>query len=106
MHNGEQRIHTLQRVAFDRHAEDRQAGEGGDHTGQVGGPAGPGDNDFQAPFPRAFGIGVEPVGRAMGRNDARFQSHIEGAQSFSGMAQSGPVALTAHDNADRRRAAH
>ena len=56
---------------------------------------------------RALGEGDEPVGRAVGRDDARVVADAERLERLGGAAHHRPVRLAAHDDGDRfRRAVH
>ena len=50
--DGQQRVHPAQVLGRDGHADDRQEGLGGEHAGQVRGPAGTGHDDPDALGPR------------------------------------------------------
>ena len=55
LHDREQAIHALQRLAFDRHAEHWQPGHRRGHARQMRRAAGTGDHDLQAAFPARNG---------------------------------------------------
>jgi hypothetical protein len=73
----QQAIHALQRLAFDRHAEHRQRGHRRRHAGQMRRAAGAGDDQLEPALRRRMGIIVEPLGRAVGRDDPRFMGDAE-----------------------------
>ena len=70
LHDRIERVEAGQRLGFDRHAEHRQRGHRGRHAGQVRGAAGARDDHLAARRLGALGEGVEPLGRAVGRDDA------------------------------------
>ena len=102
LHDGEKRIHALQRIRFDRHAENGQGGHGGGHARQMRRAAGAGDDDLESFRLRALGEGHEPVRRAMGGYDARVAGDIERGERLDRVAHGRPVGLRPHDDGDRR----
>ena len=64
--DGEETVLTLQRLAFNRYAEHGQRRHRRCHAGQMGGAAGPRDDNFEACRLGTLGVGVEPVRGAMG----------------------------------------
>ncbi len=62
--------------------------------------AGAGDDDLEALRFRPLGEGIEPLGCAVGGDDARFIAHIERIERLGGMLHGLPVGLAAHDNGD------
>ena len=48
LYNGQEGVHTHQRLGFYRHPYHGERGVGGDDSGQVGGPAGAGNHNFTA----------------------------------------------------------
>ena len=85
---------------LDRDAEDRQGRQRGGHARQVGGPAGPGDDDLEA-----LGLGAlrkceKPFGRPVRRDDAGLETDAQALERLGGMAHRCPVGLAAHDDGD------
>ena len=101
LHDGIERVDARQRLRFDRHAEHRQRGHRRRHAGQVRGAARAGDDDLDAGRLRALGEGVEPVGRAVGRDDALVVADAERVERLGGMPHGRPVRLAPHDDRDR-----
>src|ERR1700675_4895021 len=62
------------------------------------GAAGAGDDDLEAGRVRALGKGIEPLGRAVRRDDARLVGHAQSIERVGGMLHGLPVGLAAHDN--------
>ena len=85
---------------FDRHAEHRQRRHRRRHAGQMGGTAGAGDDDLEAGRLGALGEVIQPVGRAVGRDDPRVVRDAQRFQRFGGVAHGRPVGLAAHDDGD------
>ena len=97
----QQAVHAFERGAFHRHTENRQWRQRRGHAGQMGGPAGAGDNHLQTtPFGGGTIFAV-PLGRAVGRNNPRFISYTEAFQDQPGMSHDRPVRLAAHDYAHK-----
>ena len=72
------------------------------HAGQVRGAAGAGDDHLEARGLGALGEGVEPVGRAVGRDDAGLVGDAERVERLGGVPHGRPVGLAAHDDGDGR----
>ena len=83
-----------------RYAEDRKGRLGGEHSRQVGGAAGTGDDARQTARRRAAGIGEHRVGRAMRRHNLGFIGHAECGKLRDRMLHHFPVGFAAHDHAD------
>ena len=90
-------------VALHRHAQHRQRGQRRRHARQVGRAAGAGDDHLEAAVLGALGVGIEPLGRAVGRNDAGLVRHAERIQRLGGVPHGVPVGLAAHDDGNGRR---
>ena len=101
LHDGVERIDALERLRFDRHPEHRQRRHGSRHAGQVCGPSGAGDDHFDAGRFGALGEGIEPLRRAVRRDDMRIIIDVERIQRLGGMAERRPVRLAPHDDRDR-----
>ena len=71
------------------------------HAGQMRGAAGAGDDDLVAGAAGALGEGDQPVGRAVGRDDAVVMGDAERIERVGGVAERRPVGLAAHDDGDR-----
>ena len=100
LHDREQRVEALERVALHRHAQHRQRRLGRNHAWQMGGAAGARDDDLQ---PAAFGLtGVVGhfVRRAMRGDDPALVRDTELRQHLVGVLQRLPVRLAAHDHAN------
>ena len=65
--------------------------------------AGAGDDHLEARGFRAFGESIEPLGRAVGGDDAGLVGHVERVERLGGMFHGLPVGLAAHDNGYRFR---
>jgi hypothetical protein len=63
--------------------------------------AGAGDDHLVAGSLRAAGEGIQPFGRAVGRNDARVMADLELVEGGGGMLHHLPVGLAAHDDGNR-----
>ncbi len=101
LHDRQQRILAFQGMRIDRHTEHRQWCHRRRHAGQVGGSAGPRDNHLEAFVAGAMGEVVQPLRRAMRRDDQRLIADLERVEGFGGVFHRGPVGLTAHDDRDR-----
>src|ERR1700722_3500282 len=64
----------------------------------MGGTAGAGDDHLEAGRLGALGKGIEPLGCAVRRDDARLVRHAQGIERVGGMLHGLPVGLAAHDN--------
>ena len=73
----------LQRAALDRHAEHRQRRQRRRHARQMRRAAGAGDDDLEAALRGACGVVVEPLGRAVRRDDARLMRDRRARSSVS-----------------------
>ena len=100
LHDGIERIDAGHRLGFDRHAEHRQRRHRGGHAGQVRRAAGARDDHLHAVRLGALGEGVEPLGRAVGRNDPLVVADLERVESLGGVAHGRPVRLASHDDGD------
>ena len=98
LHDGVKRILSRQRLGFDRHAENRKAGERGGHARQMRRAAGTGDDHLKAFRLRALGEGIEPFRSAVGGDDAGLVADVERVERLGGMFHGLPVGLAAHDN--------
>ena len=68
----------------------------------MGSAAGTGDDDLVAIRLGRGGKFEHEVGRAVGRNHARFIGHAEIGQHLRGRLHHRPIAIRTHDNGDRR----
>ena len=100
LHDGEQRVDSVEHGCGDGDAEDRDEGFGGEHSGEMGGAAGSGDDDAEAAGFGLLGVLEEPVGRAVRGDDARFVRDGEELQDFDGGCEDFVVTLAAHHDAD------
>src|SRR5882762_892424 len=75
------------------------AGAGG-HARQVGGARGAGDDHLEAAALRTLGILVEPIRRAVGRDDAGLIPDAEPVERMRDVLHRLPIGLAAHDDAD------
>ncbi|SBV97941.1 hypothetical protein KL86APRO_10949 [uncultured Alphaproteobacteria bacterium] len=100
LHDREEAVHSLERVAFHRNAEHRQRGHRRGHPRQVRRAARAGDDHLEAAVARGAGVVGHAVGGAVGGNDPRFVGNFEGGQGVGGVAHGLPVRLAAHDDAD------
>ena len=66
----------------------------------MSGAACAGDDDLDAAFFGVRSVFEEMVGRAVGRDDARFMWNTEGLKSLGGKFHGIPVGAGAHDDAD------
>jgi hypothetical protein len=101
LHNRQKAVDAAQGAAFDRHAEHRHRGQRRGHARQVRRPAGPGDDRLEAAALRAACILIEPLGRAVGRDDAGFVADAEPVEGLGRVLHRLPIGLAAHDDADR-----
>ncbi len=83
------------------HADDRQACLGGRHAGQMGGAAGPGDQDLEAALDSGAGVLEQQIGSAVSRYDPRLERDAELGQRLGGVRHRRPVRLGPHDDADQ-----
>ena len=100
LHDGVERIDARHRLGLDRNAEHRERGHGGGHAGEVGGAARAGDDDLVPGSLRAARERIEPVRRAVRRDDALVIGHAERVQRLGGVPHGRPVGLAAHDDRD------
>ena len=82
------------------HADNGQLGEGGEHAGQVGGPARSGDDDAQAALRGAPAVGDHVLGHAVGGDDADLAGDVELGQGGDCGFHGRPVRVRSHDDAD------
>ena len=73
LHDGKKRVLPRQRLGFDGHAENRQRRHRRRHARQMRRATRPGDDDLEPGLARALGEGRQPVGGAMGGDDARIE---------------------------------
>ena len=95
-------IDSAEGFGLDGDADDGKRGEAGDHTGEMGGTAGGGDDDFESASSSGFGVLKHGVGGAVGADDFDFVGDAEGFEGFGGGKDRFEVAFTAHDDADNR----
>ena len=105
LHDRQQRIDTLQGARLHRHAQHRQARLGGGHARQMSRPAGPGDDDLDAPPGRLRRVLEQQIRRAVSGHHPALVGNAQRRQRVAGMAQRVPVAARPHDDADPRRRA-
>ncbi len=98
LHNREQRIEPLQRLAFDRNAEHGQRGVRRRHAGQMRRPARARDDHFDAPAFRAGRKLRHQFRRAMSGHHAAFVRHPELGEHLARRAHRLPIRLAAHDD--------
>ena len=105
--DGQQAVHALQRLGFDRHAEHRQGRHRRRHARQMGRAAGAGDDHLKPARLGRLGIGEKRSGVRCAET-IRASCGTPSASSISAACRHGrPVGLAAHDEADeRRRAGH
>jgi hypothetical protein len=103
LHDREQAVLARERLRGDRHAEHRQRRERRSHARQMRSAPGPRDDNLEARALRPLCESDEPVGRAMGGDDARLISNAQIGESLGGSAHDRPVRLAAHDDRDRLR---
>jgi hypothetical protein len=106
LHNREQAVHTLEAMGLNGNAEDWKRGPGGAHPGKVRGATGAGDDDPEATRAGGDGVIAQPVGSAVGGDDAGLVRDYKLDESRGRVAQGGPVGLAAHDDADEGRGVH
>ena len=85
LHDRKQRIHAVQGLRFDGHAEYRQHGLRSRHSRQMSRPAGTSNQHFEAAAFRRTSILEQQIGCAMSRDDADFKGYAECGQRFSDM---------------------
>jgi len=90
----------------DGHPQHRQCGLGGDHTRQVSGATGSGDDGAQAALAGSGGILEQQIRGAMGRDHLRLVGHAVLLEDAGGSLQHGPVGVGAHYQADQGRGVH
>jgi hypothetical protein len=78
-------------TARHRHAQDRQRRLGSDHTREVGGSSGPGDDAFETAASGRFGVLVEQVGSAVGRHYPAFVGDVEITELCGGVLHDRPI---------------
>ena len=100
----QQRVLAVQVARRHGHAEHRHGGLRRQHPGQVGGPAGPGDDRLHAAIGCRFGEGEHLVGHAMGADDPRLVGDAEALEDLDGLVHRRPVARRAHHDGDERLA--
>ncbi len=100
LHDGQQRVETVEVLERDRHPDDGQHRRRGDHPGQVRRTTGAGDDHGDAPVGRAGGV-VEHLARGAVRGDhADLERHVELGQRHRGGFHRRPVGVAAHDQPD------
>ena len=75
---------------------------GGQHPGQVGGAAGPGDDHPDPPPGRLLGVAVEQVRRAMGGHDPQLVRDAELGQQRRALLEDREVRAAPADDPDER----
>ena len=78
---------------------------GGEHPGQVGGPAGAGDDDPEATPGCLLRVAEQRVRRPMGGHDPQLGRHVQLHEDRAGRLQDREVRAAAADDADDRRSA-
>ncbi len=101
LHDGEQRIQPVQRLGLHRYAQHRQTSLGGDHSRQVSGAAGAGDDDLQAARLRRRRVLEQQIRGAMGRNDLDFEGNVQFFQCGRRVFQRAPIGSGAHDQTNQ-----
>ncbi len=102
LHDRQERVHPLQRLRLDRHAEHREMGVRRRHAGEVCGPAGAGDDHAQAPIGGGLRVLHHQLRRAMGRHDLGLEADAEVLERVAAVLHRLPVGAGAHDHADLR----
>ena len=102
LHDRQQRIHALQRLALDRHAEHGHSVFAATIPGRCAAPPAPAMITCKPARLGARRIFHHPLRRAVRRDDLRFVRYVEERQHLGRMAHGLPVGLTAHDDADQR----
>ncbi len=101
LHHREQRIQPAGKLGGHGDADHRQRGVRGDDAGQVGRPAGRGDDHLQPPRGGHRGILADELRRAMGAHHADFVGHAELVQGRGRRLDLRPIAVAAHHDADQ-----
>ena len=100
LRDGEQRVESLQRFGFHRHAEHGQRSFRRAHARQMRRAARAGDDDFQPAPRRLLRVFEQPIRRAMRGDDLRLERHAEFFELRGGVLHGFPVGLGTHDEAD------
>ena len=93
LHNREERVHSLEHLAFYRNSENRQNCLRCGHARKMRGAAGTGDDHFQSP---AFSLGrilSKPQRRPMSGDNPAFVRHFKLREQLIGMPQRFPIRL-------------
>lgn len=98
--NREERIEAAEGFTFYGDAEDGQGGEGGGHTGEMGGATGGGDEEAKAAFFGGAGVGEEAKGGTMSAENANFGGDTGATEESLGGLEGGPIGPATHDQAD------
>src|SRR6185503_15231357 len=85
LHDGEERVHAVESLGLDRHAEHRQMRFGGGHARQMRRTACPRNDDLKATPRSRFSKLKEQVGCTMRRNDFYFIWNLQLIESLGGM---------------------
>ena len=94
LHDGEQRIHAIQRLRLHRHAQHRQCGLRGRHARQMRRAAGAGDDGLESARARAGGIFKQQIRRAVRRNHPHLVRYAEGIRALPRRGASSPSPKT------------
>jgi hypothetical protein len=83
--DGQQAVEAAESGGLHRHGEDRKRRQRRRHARQMRRPSGAGDDHLVAGALRAAGEGIQPLGRAVGRDDPRLMADLELVEGLGGM---------------------
>ena len=101
LHDGQQRVEPVELLERHRHPDDRQRRHRGEHAGQVGGPAGAGDDDTQPAARGLLAVGEHLLRHPMGGDHVGLEGDAELLQRLRGGLHHRPVGVGAHHDPDR-----
>lgn len=100
--NRQQAVHTIERIALDGHANNRQVRQSGRHAGQMRSATGASDDHLDAILVGVPGEGEGAIRRTMRGHHARGVGDAEFLESFGRLLHGGPVRPAPHDDRDTR----
>ena len=89
-------VKTVERAARNGNADHRQHRARREHTAEMGGAAGGGDDDLKPALLGGAGIFQSDVGRAVRRDDARFIAYAEPVERLTRLFDERPVRIRPH----------
>jgi inner membrane protein len=102
LHDRQERVETVERCRGDRHAEHRQEGLGGNHTGQVSRPSRSRDDHLEPALLRLLGVLERDVRRPVRGQDAGLERNLQLGQQVASRREDLQIGSASHDDADPR----